>query len=124
MKPTRGFSLLEVVISIFFVGITIMLGSQMLTLMSLSRNAKQEAAALSIARNELAVLRAAGYASVPASGTFADAQLSTLPNGTGTLTVTDINDKTKEVTATVSWLTPAATSAVSLTTRITETGGL
>ncbi len=120
----RGFSLLEVVISIFFVGITIVLGSQMLTLMALSRASKQQALALSIARNEIAVVRAGGYAAVPASGSFADSQLALLPNGTGAIAVTDYNAKTKQVTATVSWQEPSATSTVSLTTLITEVGGL
>ncbi|MGE5540800.1 MAG: type IV pilus modification PilV family protein [Bacillota bacterium] len=121
---TRGFSLVEVVISLFIIGVTIMLASEMLTLMSLSRHAKDQALALSIARNEISTLRAAGYDTLPASGSFSDTQLSSLPNGTGALSVVDYNDQTKQISATVSWLESNATSSVSMTTLVTKTGGL
>jgi hypothetical protein len=52
--------------------------------------------------------------------------LADLPSGEGTVTITDYNDATKEVTAAVSWNEPTsqATSTVSLTTLITSIGGL
>lgn len=123
MAP-RGFSLIEVVISLFIVTVTITLAGEMLTLMSLSRHAKNQALALSIARNEISILRAAGYDTMPASGSFSDTQLSSLQNGAGALAVSDYNAQTKQVTATVSWLEKSATTSVSMTTLVTKTGGL
>jgi prepilin-type N-terminal cleavage/methylation domain-containing protein len=126
MVASRGFSLVEVVISLFVIGVTIALTTTMLTLMPLSRHAKDQSLALSIASNEVEGLRSLGYASLPASGSFSDTQLSLLPQGSGSITVTDFNPRTKQVDVTVSWQENASTasSSVSLTTLITTVGGL
>ena len=90
------------------------------------RNTESQGVALSIVRNEIESVRAAGYGAVPSSGSFSDSLLNTLPGGTGTLTVSAYNAKTKQVTASVVWRDAGTTasSTVSLTTLITETGGL
>jgi prepilin-type N-terminal cleavage/methylation domain-containing protein len=126
MIASRGFSLIEVVISLFVIGVTIALTTTMLTLMPLSRHAKDQSLALSIAANEVEGLRALGYASLPASGSFSDAQLALLPQGSGALSVTDFNARTKQVEVTVSWQenASAASSSIALTTLITDVGGL
>ena len=93
----------------------------------LVRTAKNHGIALSIARNELEGLRAGGYAALPSSGSFADTLLNTLPKAaTTTLTVSDYNEKTKQVVVSVVWLNSGmtASSTVSLSTLITQTGGL
>ncbi len=122
----RGFSLIEVVVSISILGIMLILLQAVVRSGVLIRTSKNQGIALSIARNELESLRADGYAALPPSGSFPDALVSTLPEATTTLTVADFNAKTKEVTAEVAWQDAgsAASSTVSLSTLITQTGGL
>jgi hypothetical protein len=93
----------------------------------LVRTSKNQGIALAIARNELESLRAGGYAALPPSGSFFNALVDTLPpQATTTRTVSVYNEKTKQITASVVWKDPglAASSTVSLSTLITETGGL
>lgn len=92
----------------------------------LSRNTKDQETALQIASGKLEELRADGYAALPASGSFTDAQLAALPGGSAALAVSAYNAQTKQVTVTVSWLEPGigSTRSTALSTLITETGGL
>ena len=127
MTLSRGFSLIEVIISILFVGVMLILIQAVIHSSVLVRTAKNHGIALSIARNELEGLRAGGYAALPSSGSFADTLLNTLPKAaTTTLTVSDYNEKTKQVVVSVVWLNSGmtASSTVSLSTLITQTGGL
>jgi prepilin-type N-terminal cleavage/methylation domain-containing protein len=127
MRLARGFSLLEVVISIFIFGVMLVMAQAVMHSGVLVRTSKNQGIALSIARNELETLRATGYGALPVSGSFTDTLMSTLPTAaTAALTVSAYNAKTKQVTATVVWLEPGSTasSTVSLSTLITQTGGL
>lgn len=122
----RGFTLLEVVISLFVVGVAVVLAGTLVHVIPLVRHAKNEDIALKIAANEIETVRAAGYGSLPGDGSFSDALLIDLPMATGTIEVEDFNDKTKQVTARVSWqeTSSAASSTVELSTLITNIGGL
>lgn len=122
----RGFSFIEVVVSLFIIGTVIVLSGAILKAAPLSRHAKYENLALSIAQNELEGLRSAGYSSLPASGSFSDSLLASLPSGSGTVSVSDFNTKAREAQVTVSWREEgsAATSTVTLTTLISSVGGL
>jgi len=123
--PTRGFTLIEVLVSIFIIGIIILLSTAIVRVAPLTRHTKYQDIATKIATNEIELLRAAGYDAVPASGVFTDSVLSTIPSGSGTLTVTTFNTNTKQVTATVSWTEKGATTeSVPVTTLITKVGGL
>lgn len=87
---------------------------------------RNQDAALTIARNEIEKVRAGGYEAVPESGPFSDALLSELPSGSAALTTSEYNEKTKQVTASVSWQerNMETQSSVSLSTLITQVGGL
>ncbi|MHB8660895.1 MAG: type IV pilus modification PilV family protein [Minisyncoccota bacterium] len=126
MHTSRGFTFIEVIVAIFFVGVALMLLQAIIPSSVLVRTAKDQGIALAIARNELENLRMRGYASLPASGSFSDSLLSTLPDATTTLVVSAFNQKTGQVTASVLWQETgvAASSTVSLSTLITQTGGL
>lgn len=126
MRPSRGFSLIEVTITIFIFGILLLLLQAVLQSNVLVRTTKSQGIALTIVRNELEILRAGGYATLPPSGSFSNNLLSTIPSATTTLTVSTYNAATKQVTASVIWREPGAStsSTVSLTTLITHTGGL
>jgi len=121
-----GFSFIEVVVSIFVMSMMLFLFQAMLRSAGLIVSTRNQDAALTIARNEIEKLRAGGYSSVPSSGSFTNDLLATLPSGSATLTTSDYNTKTKQVTTTVSWQerNVAASSSVSLSTLITQVGGL
>jgi prepilin-type N-terminal cleavage/methylation domain-containing protein len=121
----RGFSLIEVVIAVAIVGATLAALAALISVVPLTRDTHHADLALTIAEDEIGALRAAGYAALPASGSFSHPLLAELPAGTTTLAVVDYNDGTKQVDVTVSWQDPGQeTRAVSLTTLVTETGGL
>ncbi len=123
----RGFSLIEVIVSIFIMGVMLLLLQAVLRAGTLTQTSKNQGIALSIARNELEILRTGGYSALPPSGSFADSLLNTLPGvATTTLAVSAYNARTAQVTASVIWMDPGSTasSTVSLETLITQTGGL
>lgn len=126
LRSARGFSLIEVLIAMVVIGSAVALYAATLGVFPVTRATEHKAVALRIAEHKLADLRAAKYAALPASGSFTDAQFTLLPeNATGTIAVSTVNAKTKQVTVTVSWNEPGrATSTASLSTLITEVGGL
>jgi len=126
MKTARGFSFIEIIVSIFIMSIILLLLQPVIRSGVLVRAAKDQGIALAIARNELEILRASGYATLPSSGSFSDDLLGTLPQATTTLAISVYNAKTKQVAVSVLWQEPGSTasSTVSLTTLVTQTGGL
>lgn len=127
MHYRRGFSLVEVVVSILIFGAMLVLLHSVANSSLTVRTTKDRGIALSIARNKIEALRTGGYAAVPGSGTFTDSLLSLLPPAaTTTLTTSDYNAKMKQVQVTVTWRDAGATasSSVSLTTFITQVGSV
>lgn len=125
MTRQRGFSLIEVVVSIGIMGVALLAVGTLTHTVPLSQQTRYETLALAIATDEIGGVRGGGYSSVPASGSFTSADMSSLPSGAGTVAVSDYNDKTKQVTVTVSWQKPGLTArSISLSTLITEVGGL
>ena len=122
-----GFSLIEVVVSIFIIGVILLMVQAVARSSVLVRTSKNQGVALAIARNEIEGLRAGGYAALPPNGSFPNDLLNSLPrSATTTLVISAYNDKTEQVTVSVIWKDPGATasSTVSLSTLITQTGGL
>lgn len=120
----RGFSLIEIIVSLFIISILIIASQTILFGTPLTQLAKDQDIALTIARNELESVRSGGYDSVPATGSFSDSLLSSLTSGAGTITVSAYNAKTKHVTVTVTWSERGKSQSVSLDTLVTQTGGL
>ena len=123
----RGFSLIEVTISIFILGVMLILLQGVARSSVLVRVSKSQGIALSIARNKLEATRSAGYANIPLTTTFSDSLMSTLPTGaTTTVATSTFSAKTEQITIGVVWRDPtaAASTTVSLSTLITQTGGL
>ena len=121
----RGFSLIEVLLTIGIIGTILVVFQAVLTSQALVRTTVFEDVALKIAQSELGVLRHGGYAALPASGPVNNADLSLLPSGAETGTVGAFNDGTKRVTVAVAWTDPrAGARSVSLTTLVTTFGGL
>ncbi len=122
----RGFSLVETAIAIGIIGVMVVATGALLQRIPTSgREVRDQDVALRIARNELEVLRAAGYDALPTSGPFTDTLLSSLAEGAASVAVADFNAKTKRVDVSVSWRGAGpALRGVSLTTLITQDGGL
>lgn len=119
-----GFTLIEVVVTILLIGATLVLYNATSKIVVINKVNKYKEVALRIADEKVQTLRVAGYSSVPASGSFSDSLISSLPGGAGALTVSDVNAGTKSVLVTVSWTNPqnGATQQVNLTTYIAEGG--
>jgi Tfp pilus assembly protein PilV len=125
-KSKSGFSLVEVLVTIFFVGLILVLYQTALSKMHLIRYVKNEQIALQVANNKIEELRAGGYSALPSSGVFSDSQLDALSNCTANMAITDFNASTKTVAITIEWQQPPSTAVrnISLSTLITKTGGL
>lgn len=122
----RGFSLIEAVIAIAIIGImTVAVGTLLQRLPINGREVRDQDIAIHIARNKIENLRAAGYAALPASGTFTDILLSSLASSSASVAISSFNAKTKQANVTVSWRGVGTTTrTVLLTTLITENSGL
>jgi prepilin-type N-terminal cleavage/methylation domain-containing protein len=127
MPTNRGFSLIEVLVSLLIVSSMLVLFQGVLRNSVLVKTARNQEIALAIARSEIESLRIGGYTVLPLSGSFSDSLLSELPPGaTATLSVTTYNAKTKKVEVSVLWTDSGSPNpnTVSLSTLITEIGGL
>lgn len=112
-------------IALFIISIAVVFATMVIGTIKVTRDSTYENVAFRIADSKLSELRAGGYAALPASGAFSDPQLTQIPQGQASTTVTDWNAKTKQVMTGVSWLgADGSTRYVSLTTLITQTGGL
>jgi len=108
------------IIAVFFVLFQAAAGTSII-----NRNVKHQELALRIAQTKIDNLQFLSYDSLPASGSFSDPSLASLPQGEAAVTVVDFNEKIKQVTVTVRWQEPGVSAArsVSLSTLIGE-GGL
>ncbi len=122
---SRGSTLLEALVSLAIIAVFFVLFQAAATAVILNRNVKHQDLALRIAQSQLENMRALGYAGLPSSSAFSDAQLSSLPEASASTTVSQYNDRTKQVLVEVSWQEPGAQKrhTVSLTTLISQ-GGL
>lgn len=125
IKKINGFTLIEILMSIFMISTMFIIFQTALGSSLLTRKINRQEIALRIAAAELETVRALTYGSLPSSGPFANSSLSSLPQSSGAITVTSKNSKTKQIIATVFWKEPGSnvTSSISLKTFITE-GGL
>lgn len=122
----RGFTLIEVLISVVVVGMLIVLASTLIQAVGLTRHAKNRDVAAKVAESKLESLRAVGYEQLPEGTPFSDPLLETLPDATGSFTVSDFSSTTKRVVVTVSWSDPAASapSTLTISTLVAEVGGI
>ena len=124
-NDTRGFTLIEIMLALFILSVAIVFATMVVGTIHVTSDSAYENNAFRIADTKLNELRAEGYAALPISGPFSDASLTSLPSGEASTTVSDWNAKTKQVVTGVSWFgADGKTHYVSLTTLITETGGL
>ncbi len=124
-RPTRGFTLVEVVVSLFMLGVAMLMFVAVGVLIQNANGIKHANIALTIAHTKLDTIRADGQVAMPTSGPFTDPLLFKLPNGTASTTITNYSASVKEVLVGVSWTTNTSNERyISLTTLITDVGGL
>lgn len=121
-----GFSIIEAIIAIMLVILIFVLYQAAVNTIFLSRHSRNDETALRVASVRIEQIRAGGYSSVPATGSFSSSMLDDLPSGTGNITTTDFNEDAKQVVVTVSWYDQKTetTKSVSLTAVIADIGGL
>jgi prepilin-type N-terminal cleavage/methylation domain-containing protein len=125
INKTRGFTLIEMLISLLIISIAVAFSTVIIGTIKVTRDSAYENVAFRIADSKLDELRSGGYAILPTDGEFQSPELTNLPQGLASTSVMVFNDKTKKVTTGVSWRDAnGSTRYVSLTTLITESGGL
>lgn len=102
----KGFTIIEIVITLFMIGVTLVLFQATANSVVLNKYGRYREIALRIADNQMQTIRTTAFASIPPSGNFVDSGLASIPNGLGTLTVTDVSSTLKIVTVTVTWTKP------------------
>jgi Tfp pilus assembly protein PilV len=123
-KNKTGFSLIEIVLSLFFIiALATILFSASGTLLN-SRSGNLETVASKIAAKQVENLRNTDFASLPGSGTFADTNLSQLPQGSATRTITNYQSSpdVKDVSITVAYTENGAPKQVKMETLIYKNG--
>lgn len=125
IRGARGFTLVETVVALFILSVAVVFATIVVGTTKVVRDAALESSAFRIADNKLNELRAVGYAALPASGPFTDPELANLPNGLAGTSVSTVNAETKKIETSVSWTgADGSPRSVSLTTLVTEVGGL
>ena len=100
-----GMSLIEVVISMFMIGVLLVFYAAALNTVALSRKTRNEDLVYHVANKQMEDLRNTPFSSLAASGSISDSQLSQIPSGSGNYTVSDYPGFTgmKEMVVTVNW---------------------
>jgi Tfp pilus assembly protein PilV len=105
-----GYSLIEVVISLFMITVIVVLYASALNMVAISRRLRYENIAYHIATKQMETLRDITHDSLPTSGTISDPLLSQIPSGAGSFTVSDYAgySNMKEMSVTVTWIDPVS----------------
>ncbi|QQS22733.1 prepilin-type N-terminal cleavage/methylation domain-containing protein [bacterium] len=124
-KTQSGFSIIEVVVTLFIIGLTLVLLQMSANSVVLNKQARYKEIATRIADQKMQSIRTTDFDSIPSTGTFNDSLMSSIPSGAGNITVVDVNDTLKDVTVRVTWSNSRSNgnNSVELQTYITE-GGL
>lgn len=122
-QARRGFTLIEIIMTLGILAAALASYSATVYGVTVSNDTRSQETALRAATDELESLRGDGYAALTPGVTFFSGSVSTLlPNGRGTVTVSDFDPGTKRVNVTVTWSGPSSVRNVSLDTLISETG--
>ena len=100
-----GMTLMEVVISLVFIAVVVVLYGAAMNTVTLSKKQRYENYAYHIANKQMEELRLTPFNSLPANGSIADPMLSNIPSGSGSFVVQDHAGYAglKEIIVTVSW---------------------
>ncbi len=123
-KNESGYTIVEVLVSIFIIAVTLVLFATVANSVLLNKYNRYREVALRVAENQIQVLRTTAYASLPASGSFNNSLLSTIPQGAGSQTITQLDTGFKQAVVTVTWRNPSSSGnqQVQLSTNIWQYG--
>lgn len=107
-QKENGFGILEVVITLFIIGVTLLLFAVVSNSVVLNKYNRYKEIALRIAEHELQELRTTPYANLPASGSVTNTQLSTIPQGAGTIAISEVSTGLSQATVTITWRNPSS----------------
>ncbi len=107
-QKENGFGILEVVITLFIIGVTLLLFAVVSNSVVLNKYNRYKEIALRIAEHELQELRTTPYANLPASGGVTNTQLSTIPQGAGTIAISEVSTGLSQATVTITWRNPSS----------------
>lgn len=124
LKTEKGFGIIEVVITLFIIGVTLIMFQIVSNSIVLNKYNRYKEIALRVAEDQLQELRTTPYASLPASGSFSNSSLSSIPQGAGNMTLTEVDDGFTQASVTVTWRNPknSGTQSVNLSTYIWQWG--
>ena len=105
VKSQLGMSLIEILISLFIIGVLITLYAASMNVVALTKKLKNENLAYHVASKQIEELRSVAFAALPANGAILDPMLAQIPQGAGDFTVVDHPGFSglKEITVTVTW---------------------
>ncbi len=120
----RGFSLIEIIISLGLILITITIFGVAVNTLPLTKNTRNQNVAYHIAAKKIEELRNTQFASLPASGAFTDPGLLELASSSADLVVADYeaSNLIKKVTVTVKWSEQANLRTFVLETLMSSNG--
>jgi len=111
--------------ALLIMSITVAFTTFVVRAIQVARDSAYESIASRVAGTKIEALRAGGYDALIGGESFSDPALASLPQGQASTSIADWNEKTKQVTAGVSWLGADGTDRfVSMTTLVTDVGGL
>ena len=124
LRTRNGFSLIEIVLSLFVILAIITILLTTTATLRTSRNSNLQSLATEIESRQMETLRNTSYDSLPASGTtsFTDSNLAKLPSSTATQTIADYGTDIKQVTLSVSWQESGINKNVKMDTLIYKYG--
>ncbi len=120
-----GFTLVEIVITVFIIGVMLMLYQVAGNATRHNQTSGYKEMALRIAHKEIQNIRTTPFATIPTSGAIINPSLDSLPQSSAYLTRTDIEEGLVSIQVEVFWINPGETAQqnLSLTTYISQ-GGL
>ena len=109
-KTQSGFTLIEVLMTLLILGIMMIMFQLVSNSVILNKYNRYKEIALRVAENQIQSLRTTSYASLPASGSFNNSLLSSIPSGAGTMTLTQVQTGLTQAVVTVTWRNPSTTA--------------
>ena len=126
LSSQSGFTLLEVVISIVLLGLVFLMYQTMLDTVRFTDRARFDDIGLSIATEQMEIYRATDFNLLPDTPVdVVDSDLSQLPEGQGTVTITDygsVDSGIKHILVEIEWDDKGANRIVSLDSLLTDGG--
>lgn len=110
-----GFGILEVIVTMLIIGITLLLFQVVSNSVVLNKYNRYKEIALRIAEDKIQELRTTPNTSLPSSGPFTNSLLSSMPQGAGTIEITQEADGLSKALVTVSWMNPQGTDVQKVT---------